>query len=501
MAVRAHDRRRHRAVPVEAALAPVFNAVLPVFGLVACGLLAGRFGLVTQASSEALNQFVYAFALPAMLFVAVYRGSLEEILSGYFLAAVVIATLSTALVGYALSRRAQKAGRPESILRGLNGSFANTGFLGIPLVAVAYGERAVLPAALATVATNLFSFAVAIVCLELATNPRGGSILKTLGGVARSPLIWPIALAVLLVALGIKVPVAAEKFASLLAAAAGPCALFAIGLFVSQLSIREGIAAAWPSTALKLVLHPALTALLVFWLLPVDPFWAMIGVVCASLPLGATAFVLAQRYKLLEAETSTGAVLSTGVSVFTVSLVMLLVPQTARGDDAVQMLLQGGGQVLFIRHATTTPGVGDPDGFRIEDCKTQRNLSGEGRAEARRLGEALRKHKAPIGKVLSSPWCRCHDTAQLAFGRQATTWNPLSNLFGRRELADAQVRELRARIGSYTGKDNLVMISHGSVAAPLTGISPQQAEVIVLTPLGGDRFRVAGRIPPPGSPP
>jgi broad specificity phosphatase PhoE len=103
----------------------------------------------------------------------------------------------------------------------------------------------------------------------------------------------------------------------------------------------------------------------------------------------------------------------------------------------------------------------------------------------------------PIGDVLSSPWCRCHDTAQLAFGTPGTRWTPLSNLFGRREAAEAQVRDLRARIGAYKGKDNLVMVSHGSVAAPLTGVSPQQAEIIVLTPLGGDQFRVAGRIPPP----
>jgi predicted permease len=115
-----------------------------------------------------------------------------------------------------------------------------------------------------------------------------------------------------------------ERFATLLAAAAGPCALFAIGLFVSQLSIRAGAAASWQSTLLKLVLHPVLMALLAFWLLPVDPFWAKIAVVCAALPLGATAFVLAQRYKLLEAETSTGAVISTAASLLTVSLVMAL---------------------------------------------------------------------------------------------------------------------------------------------------------------------------------
>src|SRR3954469_14416656 len=324
MAMPADDPRRHCAIRMEPSLAPVLGAVLPVFGLVACGVLAGRFRLVHQSSSDALNQFVYAFALPAMLFIAVYRGSLEEILSGAFLLAVVAATLATALVGFALSYFVGGSSRAESTLRALNASFANTGYLGIPLVTVAYGERAALPAALATVATNIVSFALAIVCLELFVDPRRGAIRRALGGVARSPLIWPIALAVLCVALDIRIPLPLERFATLLAAAAGPCALFAIGLFVSQLSVRAGIAASWPSTALKLVLHPVLMAVLALYIFSIDPFWAKVGVVCASLPLGATAFVLAQRYKLLEAETSTGAVLSTGASVVTVSLVMAL---------------------------------------------------------------------------------------------------------------------------------------------------------------------------------
>ena len=312
-----------------AALGPVLDSVLPVFGLVACGVLAGRFRLVTQASSAALNQFVYAFALPAMLFVAVYRGSLAEILSGAFLFGVVAATLGTALLGYAVSRRLQEGAPAESTLRALNASFANTGYLGIPLVTVAYGERAALPAALATVATNFVSFALAIVFLEIFVNPRRGAVRRALWGVARSPLIWPIGLAVLFVALDVRVPTPVERFAGLLAGAAGPCALFAIGLFVSQLSMRAGIAASWPTMVLKLGVHPLLMAGLAFWLLPIDAFWGKIAVVCASLPLGATAFVLAQRYGLLEAETSTGAVLSTAVSVLSVSAVMLLVGQIA----------------------------------------------------------------------------------------------------------------------------------------------------------------------------
>ena len=183
---------------MESALDPVLGAVLPVFGLVGCGYLAGRFRIVTQASSTALNQFVYAFALPAMLFVAVYRGSLDEILSGVFLLAVVAATLGTAAVGFFISNL---SGAPpaESTMRGLNASFANTGYLGIPLVTVAYGEAAALPAALATVATNFVSFALAIVCLELFVNPRPGAVRRALRGVIISPLIWPIALAIALV--------------------------------------------------------------------------------------------------------------------------------------------------------------------------------------------------------------------------------------------------------------------------------------------------------------
>ena len=232
-------------------------------------------------------------------------------------------TVCVMTAGFALS--ALSGATPaESTMRALNASFANTGYLGIPLVTVAYGERAALPAALATVATNLVSFALAIVCLELFVNPQRGGVRRALKGVIMSPLIWPIFLAVLLVALQVKIPLPAERFATLLAAAAGPCALFAIGLFVSELSIRAGAAASWQTTLLKLVLHPLLMAALVFGLLPVDALWAKIAVVCASLPLGATAFVLAQRYNLLEAETSTGAVVSTAASLFTVSLVMAL---------------------------------------------------------------------------------------------------------------------------------------------------------------------------------
>ena len=98
-----------------------------------------------------------------------------------------------------------------------------------------------------------------------------------------------------------------------------------------------------------------------------------------------------------------------------VLLVLLAGSSAAADEEATWKLLAGGGQAVLIRHAITTPGVGDPPGFRLEECSTQRNLTDEGRGHARRVGEAFRARKIPLARVMSSPWCRCLETARLAF--------------------------------------------------------------------------------------
>jgi broad specificity phosphatase PhoE len=173
-------------------------------------------------------------------------------------------------------------------------------------------------------------------------------------------------------------------------------------------------------------------------------------------------------------------------------LALAIVVSPARADEALWQALRQGGHVLFVRHALTTPGFGDPPGFKLEQCATQRNLSEEGRAQARRMGEVFRERKVPIGEVLSSPWCRCVETAKLAFGR-AQTWSALSNLHARQQNAGEQVRAMRPRIAGHQGKDNLVLVSHGSVAVALVADRPAMGEILVLTPLASG-FRVAGRL-------
>ena len=163
-------------------------------------------------------------------------------------------------------------------------------------------------------------------------------------------------------------------------------------------------------------------------------------------------------------------------------------------SEALWAKLDAGGQVVLIRHAVTTPGVGDPAGMRLDDCATQRNLTDEGRRHARRTGEAFRERRIVVERLLSSPWCRCLETARLAFGSEGEKSDSLSNLFGRPENQSRQVAELQTLVGRWRGKGNLVLVSHGSTIVALTGVSPAPAEMVVVTPQPAGPFTVAGRL-------
>jgi broad specificity phosphatase PhoE len=170
----------------------------------------------------------------------------------------------------------------------------------------------------------------------------------------------------------------------------------------------------------------------------------------------------------------------------------------AEASEPLWSLLKGGAQVVLIRHAITTPGVGDPAGFKLEDCATQRNLTEAGRRDARRLGETFHVRGVPVGRVLSSPWCRCLETARLAFGK-AEVSTPLSNLYGRPDASVPQVRQMEALIGAWRPEGeggNLVLVSHGSTILALTGVSLAPAEMVVVTPRPGEKFTVTGRLSP-----
>ena len=168
----------------------------------------------------------------------------------------------------------------------------------------------------------------------------------------------------------------------------------------------------------------------------------------------------------------------------------------AADEAAAWAALRAGGHVALIRHASTESGLGDPPGYKLDDCATQRNLSARGREEARRLGERFRKEGVAVERVFTSPWCRCRDTAKEAFGK-ADDWEALSSFFDDRSRAEGLTERVKNRIGQYSTRrprGTVVMVTHNVNIAALTGIGAGTGDVVVVRPDGCCGLKVVGHI-------
>ena len=177
-------------------------------------------------------------------------------------------------------------------------------------------------------------------------------------------------------------------------------------------------------------------------------------------------------------------------------LAFACVPAWALDDAKLWAELRNGGYVILMRHASTQPGAGDPPGFKLDDCATQRNLSDAGRDEARHVGERLKRERVPIGKVYTSPWCRCRETASLAFGK-SEEWTPLSSVFEAPDRDREYTERVKKRIGTYSSREmkgNIVMVTHNVNIASLTKLSVAPGEIVVVRPDGCCGLRVSGRL-------
>jgi phosphohistidine phosphatase SixA len=175
-------------------------------------------------------------------------------------------------------------------------------------------------------------------------------------------------------------------------------------------------------------------------------------------------------------------------------------PAWSATADELWRRLQAGGHVLVVRHAATEPGVGDPPGFTLADCSTQRNLSLPGREDARALGAAVRQHGVPVARVLSSRWCRCQDTARLAFGRAEPVAMLDSMMGDDGEGRARKLAELRQALAAQGGTAaNLVLVTHDVNIQALTGDRLAQGEMLVASVRPDGTLSVLGRLGVPKS--
>ncbi|ABQ34217.1 MULTISPECIES: AEC family transporter [Bradyrhizobium] len=309
----------------------VLNSALPIFALILTGFLCGRFNVFDRTATDNLNRFAVYLALPALIFTAMSRIGVEQVSQFGFIGAFCGGIAATFATGFAISRLRGRRVANASI-EGLDAGYSNVGFMGIPMCLLVFGPDSAPASIIATLFTACVLFLFAIVVVEMDLQ-KGATLGATIAKVARSLLTSPLFIAPvagLAVGLsGFALPAPFMSFTTLLGGAASPAALVCIGLFLAQERVvthdANSIAIL---VSLKLVMQPAVTALLAFHVFAMPPLWSHSAVILSALPIGSGPFTIAKLYGL-EAGVTSGAILVSHI--FAVLTVSLLVAWLAPG--------------------------------------------------------------------------------------------------------------------------------------------------------------------------
>ncbi|WP_295044689.1 AEC family transporter [uncultured Paracoccus sp.] len=304
----------------------VFLKTLPFFGLIGLGWLAARTRFFPHEGGIWLTKFVFYFALSAMLFRFAARLDLAALFDWPFALAYLAGSFAVWLIGMAAAR-GRGLPLPEAAMEAQCCMIGNTGFLGVPMLVVLLGERAVGPVLMVlTIDMLVFS---TLITLIIHAGRSGGLRLATvvpiLRGIIANPMVLSMVAGLAWAQMGLPLPGPFDEFLVLLGAAATPGALFAIGAGLAGRRIGRLAASVW-LTAAKLILHP-LAVGVAAWALQVEPFAAGVMVAAAALPVAGNVYILAEHFGVAQQRVSAAILLSTAGSILTVPLIMLLIGQ------------------------------------------------------------------------------------------------------------------------------------------------------------------------------
>lgn len=306
----------------------VFDAILPVFGILVIGYLAARFGFMEEAAVDGLSKFVFNFAVPLLLFRKIAQAGLPadmpwELPIAYY-AGVIAIFLFAAVLGASLFRR----GRAEAVSYGAAACYGNAVLMGIPVVLATYGDGASLPLFIIIGIHTLVMVPVMSLGYAFAGGKGrglGGALGDIAGDLVRNPILIGLIAGLLYGRYGPPLPSVVDETTRLLGEASMPAALFAVGGTLARYSIGGQIPHALGLSVIKLVLLPLVVWLLADRLLGLPLLWMQVAVVLAALPSGVTAFLFASRYGAAKNTVTTTIILSTLLGLFTVPAAIWLI--------------------------------------------------------------------------------------------------------------------------------------------------------------------------------
>jgi len=272
-------------------LTGLFNLIFPFFGLIGLGYLAGRYFPREENGLVWLNRLIIYAALPALIFQIVRKAPVDQVLNIPFF-------------------------------------LGNIGYIGLPLTLSVFGPEAAIPAILVFCFDNTMQFVLVPLLMALGKEgPKDVVLILTRIGrlVFLHPFIIATILGVIFVITGIELPQPIDLFLGMLERAAGPCALFALGITISQQSKVQYKSEYTFLIGFKILLHPTLTFLILTFIGGFDPLWIGVATLMAALPTASNVFVMATDYRIYKTESSNCILISTVASLITISALLIAV--------------------------------------------------------------------------------------------------------------------------------------------------------------------------------
>ena len=277
----------------------IANIILPVFALIFAGYVLRRLNILSVAACTELNRFVVYLALPALMIDVMISRPWQAFYEPGFLLAFELA-VAAVFVAVLLWRWWRTRRLAEATIECTAASYANTGYIGLPLCALTFGQENLAPAMVGAILTVSLNFAFSIVLIEIGTQANKSvfrSIINVLRSLIKNPLIVAPLIAVTISLSGVSVPQGVAQSITLLGGAASPCALVAIGLFLAMKQEDASLPLSAGLVLIKLVAQPLLAWYLAFHVFDMPAVWAKSAVLLSALPTGTGPFMLAELYR------------------------------------------------------------------------------------------------------------------------------------------------------------------------------------------------------------
>ena len=301
------------------------------FAIIALGAITKYIGLFDEKSSQIFSNFAFYVALPPMIIISIIANPIKGFINFDYIVRFEIATLIIFIFSYTFAKFIFKLKNNENSVFALNATYSNYGYIGLPLVLLLFGQKAVLPAALILVFDIAFVLALVAVFSIKFNNPSAlVNLLEALKSILKNPVIISCVIGLLLSFYELNLGKIAMETLNILSGAAVPTALFAIGIIIVSKSVEKAYSELIFISFIKLIMHPLLVILLFVFLSTdsikmLDKMWVQVAVIFSCLPVAATVFPVSQFYRAYILKTSSAIIVTTIISIVTIPCVLLIV--------------------------------------------------------------------------------------------------------------------------------------------------------------------------------